>query len=194
MPNLTAKRQAWWKSYYARNRETMRARAKAHYQARRETDPEGIRNEARERARKRRHALTGKTPVMSFIRWCELHPEAATKDAYSADQKLRTSQHSREYYQRIKDKRRAADLVSRFGITEADYARMLAEQNGVCAICGGGQRGQRRHRGRCLSVDHDHSTGRVRGLLCDNCNRALGWLGDSLPRIRKAIQYLEERA
>jgi hypothetical protein len=61
---------------------------------------------------------------------------------------------------------------------------MLQIQSGVCAICGGGN-GDRR-----LAIDHDHMTGRVRGLLCSACNRAIGLLRDSPDRFTKAATYL----
>ena len=53
------------------------------------------------------------------------------------------------------------------GVTDEDYARLLAAQGGGCAICGNPPKTRRLH------VDHDHKTGRVRGLLCHRCNRAL---------------------
>lgn len=61
---------------------------------------------------------------------------------------------------------------------------MLEEQGGVCAICGTGN-GQ-----KMLHVDHDHGTGRVRGLLCHQCNRVLGLAHDNPELMRKAIEYL----
>lgn len=65
---------------------------------------------------------------------------------------------------------RRAHLKSKFGITPTDYDRMLVEQSGGCAICGKPPTSRRLH------VDHDHDTGKVRGLLCTRCNTSLGWL------------------
>lgn len=59
----------------------------------------------------------------------------------------------------------------RYGLVKGEYDTMLAAQGGVCALCGRNDNG-----GKAFAVDHDHSTGRVRGLLCDLCNRGLGWL------------------
>lgn len=79
-------------------------------------------------------------------------------------------------------------LKYRYGITLAEYDRMLAEQGGVCAIC---QRPPTAHiRARRLSVDHDHGTGRVRGLLCDACNRGIGSIPDPT-WLQNAASYLE---
>jgi len=62
---------------------------------------------------------------------------------------------------------------------------MYADQFGRCAICGGVNDIDRR-----LSVDHNHDTGEVRGLLCNRCNRAIGLLGDSIDILESAISYL----
>ena len=69
---------------------------------------------------------------------------------------------------------------------DQEYERFLSEQDGVCAIClKPCQTGQR------LSVDHDHVTGAVRGLLCRRCNSGLGHFQDSLDLLKKALMYLE---
>ena len=60
-------------------------------------------------------------------------------------------------------------LLRQYGLTNADYDRMMERQGGVCAICG------QPPTNNLLAVDHDHKTGRVRGLLCAPCNRHLGW-------------------
>lgn len=65
---------------------------------------------------------------------------------------------------------------------------MLAEQSGLCAVCYGPAVGKSDK----LSVDHDHATGRVRGLLCHHCNAALGHLMDDPNLLRKAAIYLEK--
>lgn len=75
------------------------------------------------------------------------------------------------------------------GITIEDYESMLAAQRGGCAICGA----TTNWRGASvrLSVDHDHATGAVRGLLCQNCNSGIGQMRDSPGLLRAAIAYLE---
>lgn len=80
--------------------------------------------------------------------------------------------------------RRANNLRHRYGIEEEDYDRMFDEQGGVCHIC---QDPPGRYN---LSVDHDHSTGRVRGLLCHNCNHGLGKFKDKALLLFRAISYL----
>jgi hypothetical protein len=74
-----------------------------------------------------------------------------------------------------------------YGLTFKDYETMIFNQNGVCAICS--KEPPNTHKKR-LNVDHCHTTGKVRGLLCDACNRAIGLLKDSPDLLNKAISYL----
>jgi hypothetical protein len=80
-------------------------------------------------------------------------------------------------------------LKVHYGITVADYDRMLREQGGVCAICGKAPTANH-SRDKRLTIDHCHKSKLVRGLLCHNCNRALGLLGDDPIILRKAISHL----
>ena len=74
-------------------------------------------------------------------------------------------------------------LRTEYGITLAQYEKLLEKQIGGCAICG--------RKEKCLAVDHDHATARVRGLLCHSCNNGLGRFKDDPKRLRKAANYLE---
>lgn len=87
---------------------------------------------------------------------------------------------------------RSASKPDLYGLTRAERAALEAAQGGVCAICGDGesafhQSGTKRR----LCVDHDHHTGRVRGLLCNRCNIMLGRVNDDIEVLRRAIAYLE---
>ena len=69
---------------------------------------------------------------------------------------------------------------------------MLEEQGGTCMICNkAGDIRKKDSRPIALAVDHNHETGKIRGLLCLNCNSGIGKLGDSTDILRKAIEYLE---
>jgi hypothetical protein len=72
-----------------------------------------------------------------------------------------------------------------YGLSPEGYLLLLAQQNGVCAICEMPCRSRRR-----LSVDHDHVTGKIRGLLCTRCNMALGQFDDNSDHLAKAFCYL----
>lgn len=118
-----------------------------------------------------------------------LDPEKAARDralAAARDRRRRAALTDAELAaerERTTERTWAARLA-RLGLTVADYDRMLAEQGGRCAICGADRPGAGRT-GR-WPVDHDHVTGRVRGLLCHPCNRAIGLLRD-LPEVADAV-------
>lgn len=78
-----------------------------------------------------------------------------------------------------------AHLKSNYNISTNDYKTLLMIQNYKCAICD-----NKCTTGRRLSVDHDHSTGEIRGLLCMNCNLAIGKFKDNTTLLNKAIKYL----
>lgn len=82
-------------------------------------------------------------------------------------------------------------LKKRYGITLEEYNSFFERQGGVCAICGNPETAKD-YSGevRKLSLDHDHATGVVRGLLCNNCNAGIGMLQDSILVIEKALEYL----
>ena len=76
-------------------------------------------------------------------------------------------------------------LKKKYGISLQEFKDLVAKQNGVCLICNGD------NSGKCLRVDHDHATGTVRGLLCDNCNIGLGHFKDNEEIMLSAITYLK---
>lgn len=77
-----------------------------------------------------------------------------------------------------------------YGITLEEYQEMVLRQKGLCAICGRMPVGK--HNQAVLHVDHDHETGRVRGLLCSHCNRGLGFFRESADLLRAAVDYLAD--
>jgi hypothetical protein len=83
-------------------------------------------------------------------------------------------------------KRNDARLKKTYGISMEQYQVLLVKQGGKCGIC---KRPERL--GQALSVDHDHKTGRVRGLLCRKCNRSLGGFDDDPVRLEAALRYLQ---
>lgn len=77
-----------------------------------------------------------------------------------------------------------------YGVKEEDILRMYEEQGGCCKICGGKGFLMHKSKKHGLNLDHCHTTGKVRGWLCDNCNRALGLFQDSIVNLEAAIAYL----
>jgi hypothetical protein len=85
-------------------------------------------------------------------------------------------------------------LKKRFGLTEREYDLILEKQNGVCAICKDVETvidGQSK-KVKPLSVDHDHKTGKIRGLLCTKCNVGLGAFNDEVCVLLNAAEYLKK--
>jgi hypothetical protein len=93
-----------------------------------------------------------------------------------------------------KESRRRANrktTAGRYGLTHEQYEGMHEAQGGVCKICKKpetckGNNGEI----KMLAIDHSHETGEVRGLLCNNCNRAIGLLGDDVDTLLNAVEYL----
>lgn len=93
--------------------------------------------------------------------------------------KCKEFMHRLHYYKRV------------YGITVQQWIEMYDRQGGLCAICRTEGFTMKAHHQAKLNVDHCHSTGVVRGLLCHNCNRALGLLQDSPAHLQRALAYLE---
>lgn len=87
---------------------------------------------------------------------------------------------------------RKKNRLRKYGITFADYARLWDIQNGCCAICERdfGSFGVTAENKDQAYVDHDHTTNKVRGLLCNNCNAGLGHFFDDIDRFHNAVTYL----
>ncbi len=99
---------------------------------------------------------------------------------------------SKERYVKNKDAHRNAALKSLYGITLKEYNKMFDDQGGRCAICESPETGTNQYGTKRLAVDHNHNDGKVRQLLCEKCNRALGLLNDDLEVILKAYEYLKK--
>ena len=90
------------------------------------------------------------------------------------------------YYSMCKSCKRDAQYYQTYGITQDNYNELLELQDNKCAICFNTPK-------KKLFVDHCHSTGKVRGLLCQHCNFVLGQAKDSTEILFNAISYLQER-
>lgn len=90
-----------------------------------------------------------------------------------------------------KEGRRKDTIKYKYGITTSEYQVLLDLQNNRCAICDSVNSNNSRTNG-LLFIDHCHTTGRVRGLLCSNCNSAIGYLKDDVKLLQNAILYLNK--
>ena len=88
--------------------------------------------------------------------------------------------------EKVKELSRKTHIMRKFGLTIEEYDVMFSAQNGVCAICE-----DTCATGYRLAVDHNHTTGKIRALLCKNCNTAIGLLKENTDTMTKAIKYLE---
>jgi hypothetical protein len=120
-------------------------------------------------------------------------------EAWRTKNKARHLERAREYHRANKDainERKRAHRVEnpehfrnlllkrQYGMTVEAFERMRADQGGGCAVC---------QKDKPLVVDHDHEDGGVRGLLCNQCNQALGLLEDDCGRFYAAIKYLRQK-
>lgn len=130
------------------------------------------------------------------------YSEESRKRMSDAQKRTRHSPHTEESKAKMSaalirawNKKRGYEYISprdeklrrEFGISEAEYMKMLDAQGGVCAICKNSETG-----GRWLAVDHNHENGKVRGLLCQKCNTGIGLLSDSPTLIERALAYLRK--
>lgn len=122
---------------------------------------------------------------------------AAYSREWSRRNREKLNAYHREYHEAHKSdpeyramKNEAAKVARRkkkYGITREGYSDLLTQQEGRCMIC-------KREYGEQLRVDHDHSTGEVRSLLCTNCNSGLGLFQENPEVLRAAIAYVERFA
>lgn len=91
---------------------------------------------------------------------------------------------NRKARRRDKRARRIEQVAVTYGLSEQEYMALIEKQANRCAICGS------KDEGKVLCVDHDHNTGKVRGLLCHNCNVGLGNFKDNSEVLASAIGYL----
>ncbi len=160
------------RAYYQRNREKMLKRA-ADYRAA---------NPKTEGQKRRQLELTRE------------HYEANKKSYISASKKWRKANPQRAAASNVASTRRSR-MRSR-GTTVEQAAEQLRRQNGTCAICGEGPillwlRPSTNMR-RIAVVDHDHETGKARGILCNICNLGIGYFHDVPMTLRQAADYLEK--
>lgn len=86
--------------------------------------------------------------------------------------------------------RRNCALQSKYNFTLKEYNQLFQQQNGRCAICRKPETASNQYGIRVLAVDHNHKTGKVRALLCDRCNRMIGFAKENKDILQKAIKYL----
>jgi hypothetical protein len=110
------------------------------------------------------------------------------KSSYSYECKECTVKRVCENHRKDPTLEKNRHLKRQYGITFAEFDKMLTEQKNSCAICKTTRAGGKHN---SFVVDHDHKTGKVRGLLCKSCNIALGEVKDNIHTLNDMIEYLE---
>lgn len=123
----------------------------------------------------------------------------STKDGLHSYCKKCFSTYTKDYAQRHPEMYLAAarkhhykKLARKHGMTSEELEALYEEADGKCQICGEDETARRGKRVRRLNLDHCHRTGKVRGLLCSDCNRGIGMFRDDAARLQSAIQYLSQ--
>lgn len=130
--------------------------------------------------------------------WRRKNPERVK--AYEDKRREQRRKYNKNWNQKNPEKRAAIDrrrVLKRYGLTEQSYLAMVADQEGLCAICRCPPTPRRTTKGRKffrLAVDHCHRTNKIRALLCDGCNGILGYARDQVDVLRAAIAYLQRHA
>lgn len=120
--------------------------------------------------------------------------EYRCKQCDSVRRKKRTQKIKQDLFAYAKHRQamRERRLMADFGMTEEQFQSLLLQQGGVCAICRKPEKRTNKRGVRRLSVDHEHATGKVRALLCCDCNSGLGLFEEDPDLLRAAAEYVEK--
>ena len=118
-------------------------------------------------------------------RLCKLCNNAYQRDLYARNRERYLAKR-----RRYRERHSSEALLWRYGITLDTYHATLEAQDNRCAICGKTPE----ENGKRICVDHDHETNEIRGLLCNRCNRVLGFVQDNPSLLRNAASYLEQHS
>jgi hypothetical protein len=129
----------------------------------------------------------GETKPFELFYRCKAHKDNCSSYCKRC-QNLRSTSYARENKDKIHPHLFGYSIKRRYGLTVQQYEAMLIDQSHRCAIC----KTNKCLTGRNLSVDHCHTTGKVRGLLCAKCNKGIGSLNDSIALLESALRYLRK--
>lgn len=182
--------KAYAAAYYAAHREQVAARVKAYHASHHKEYAErgkAYREKNREKvnAKSRAYNITHKEEHAAYY--------LTNKERLSAYQKAYRIAHRAEilaaqklHHATHKEEATTRARKYKYGLSESQYETLLQKQGGVCAICKKSEWGR-----RGPHVDHDHATGKVRGIVCHYCNAALGMLRDNAETAQSIIHYLK---
>lgn len=171
------------RKYYQDHLEQEKARKLAWYYDNKETlDKEALKEYHKSYYQANKASWNKRTPEQ------RAKINAARRERYASDPEYNAQTRAKvKEYQTSHPHVRKAQRIKKFGITLDEFNQLLEAQSGKCAICGYSDRSDSNF---FPVVDHDHATGKVRGLLCMNCNTAIGKFKDDINIIKSAINYL----
>ena len=117
----------------------------------------------------------------------EFYKNKKLKDGHQAHCKLCSAKYGKEWIKHNWEKRRASNLKYYYGIDFKDFEQLRINQNNCCAICKNPLIDEKH-----THLDHSHSSNKIRGILCNHCNRGLGAFKDSLDLLKSAQKYLKK--
>lgn len=121
--------------------------------------------------------------------WAKVAPEKAVERAKAW--RLNNPEKAKAWYEaQGPEYWRRKNRESNYGLIEEQYQALIKQHNNCCAVCGRPQSDFR----RALCIDHCHTTGKIRGLLCDNCNHLLGKAKENIETLKAAIKYLKRHS
>jgi hypothetical protein len=119
-------------------------------------------------------------PTVQYVPQCKACNALKAKKRYWEDPEGHKEK-TKNWVKNNREKCRVIFRKHRYKISDVDYQKMKSDSAGLCAICSSSEK---------LFIDHDHITGKIRGLLCRTCNLGLGHMRDSALNLRKSIDYL----
>lgn len=136
---------------------------------------------------------------LKMAKWLKNHPEKREQNRlknieWRKDNREKCRQATANWRSKNPDYETNRKLKERYGITPEKYTELLVVQGNRCAICGNEEtaRHNRSKKVQKLAVDHDHLTGKIRGILCQECNRGIAKFHEDISRLRGAIDYLSK--
>ncbi len=170
MAKTREEKRAYNKAWYAKNRERVSAELRAYKRE----------NKAQHNEDQRKYYQENKDKYK----------------VYAQKQRAKAGPWRKKNYEENRERFRARGLLNRFNLTTEQFNTLLSKQENRCAVCsrhfetemlalGNNKKSNRPH------VDHDHASGKVRGLLCSQCNTAIGLLSDNVATVLNAACYLE---
>ena len=170
-----AERKEYQRIYHLNHREKEQIRNKA-YRLAHQKEIRAYRLAHQEEAKIRRKAY----------RLTHRDETSARDRAYCLAHREEISARNKAYRLAHREEKKAYHLTQ-YGLTQASFERLITAQGGACAICGRSD-----WNGRGPHVDHDHNTGKVRAILCHNCNAALGLLREDLNILKRMGDYISK--